>query len=44
VNPAFVRVNEVKILCGDNTRLIELVKGWHTPRLEETLSWMLSAE
>lgn len=44
VNPAFVRANEVKILCGDNSRLIELVKGWKTPRLEETLSWMLSAE
>jgi nucleoside-diphosphate-sugar epimerase len=44
VNPAFVRANEVKILCGDNSRLVELVKGWQTPRLEETLSWMLSAE
>jgi nucleoside-diphosphate-sugar epimerase len=43
VNPAFVRANEVKILCGDNTRLCELVQGWQTPRLEETLSWMLSA-
>lgn len=44
VNPAFVRANEVKILCGDNTRLCELVQGWDTPRLEETLSWMLAAE
>ncbi|VVP12637.1 GDP-mannose 4,6-dehydratase [Pseudomonas fluorescens] len=44
VNPAFVRANEVKILCGDNSRLVELLKGWQTPRLEETLSWMLSAE
>lgn len=44
VNPAFVRANEVKILCGDNTRLCELVKGWKTPKLEETLSWMLSAD
>ncbi|UST62635.1 GDP-mannose 4,6-dehydratase [Pseudomonas moraviensis] len=44
VNPAFVRANEVKILCGDNTRLCELVHGWDTPRLEETLSWMLAAE
>ncbi|WP_064120292.1 MULTISPECIES: GDP-mannose 4,6-dehydratase [Pseudomonas] len=44
VNPAFVRVNEVKMLCGDNARLIELVKGWQTPRLEETLSWMLSEQ
>ncbi|WP_085578027.1 MULTISPECIES: GDP-mannose 4,6-dehydratase [unclassified Pseudomonas] len=44
VNPAFVRANEVKILCGDNTRLRELVKGWETPALDETLSWMLSAD
>ncbi|KII27706.1 GDP-6-deoxy-D-lyxo-4-hexulose reductase [Pseudomonas fluorescens] len=44
VNPAFVRANEVKILCGDNTRLIELVNGWQTPQLEETLSWMLTAK
>jgi nucleoside-diphosphate-sugar epimerase len=44
VNPAFVRANEVKILCGDNTRLCQLVEGWETPRLDETLSWMLSAE
>ncbi|ROO00265.1 GDP-mannose 4,6 dehydratase [Pseudomonas moraviensis] len=44
VNPAFVRANEVKILCGDNARLRELVKGWDTPKLDETLSWMLSAE
>lgn len=44
VNPAFVRANEVKILCGDNSRLCELVKGWDTPGLDQTLSWMLSAE
>ncbi|MDI2140554.1 MULTISPECIES: GDP-mannose 4,6-dehydratase [unclassified Pseudomonas] len=44
VNPAFVRANEVKILCGDNTRLCQLVAGWDTPGLDKTLSWMLSAE
>ncbi|MNR58662.1 hypothetical protein D3C85_1797130 [compost metagenome] len=44
VNPAFVRANEVKTLCGDNSRLKSLVAGWQTPPLEETLSWMLAAE
>lgn len=44
VNPAFVRANEVKTLCGDNSRLKSLVSGWQTPPLEETLSWMLAAE
>lgn len=43
VNPAFVRANEVKTLCGDNTRLRTLVADWQTPPLRETLSWMLSA-
>jgi len=42
VNPAFVRANEVKTLCGDNTKLRSLVSGWQTPALEETLSWMLA--
>ncbi len=41
VNPAFVRANEVKTLCGDNTRLRNLVPDWQTPPLEETLRWML---
>jgi GDP-6-deoxy-D-talose 4-dehydrogenase len=44
VNPAFVRANEVKTLCGDNSRLKSLVTDWQTPPLEETLSWMLAAE
>ncbi|MGV8864513.1 MAG: GDP-mannose 4,6-dehydratase [Pseudomonas sp.] len=44
VNPAFVRANEVKTLCGDNSRLKSLVTGWQTPPLEDTLSWMLAAE
>lgn len=42
VNPAFVRANEVKTLCGDNSRLKSLVPGWKTPELSETLSWMLN--
>jgi nucleoside-diphosphate-sugar epimerase len=44
VNPAFVRANEVKTLCGDNSRLRALVPGWSTPSLGETLSWMLTAD
>lgn len=42
VNPAFVRANEVKTLCGDNSKLRSLVSGWETPSLDETLSWMLA--
>ncbi len=42
VNPAFVRANEVKTLCGDNTKLRLLVDGWQTPPLDVTLSWMLA--
>ena len=41
VNPAFVRTNEVKILCGDATRLRSLIGEWVAPSLEETLDWML---
>ncbi|MDA3135807.1 NAD-dependent epimerase/dehydratase family protein [Pseudomonas syringae] len=41
VNPAFVRANEVKTLCGNNARLRALVHDWETPPLRETLSWML---
>jgi GDP-6-deoxy-D-talose 4-dehydrogenase len=41
VNPAFVRKNEVRSLYGDNSRLLELVSGWQTPSLRETLEWML---
>ena len=42
VNPEFIRVNEVRELTGDNTRLREYIGDWHTPPLEETLRWMLS--
>ncbi|CQI89616.1 GDP-mannose 4%2C6-dehydratase [Yersinia rohdei] len=41
VNPAFVRANEVKSLCGDSRKLQSIVEGWNTPSLEETLRWML---
>ncbi|MDN0076845.1 GDP-mannose 4,6-dehydratase [Crenobacter sp. SG2303] len=43
VNPAFVRANEVKTLCGDATRLRGLIGDWDTPPLLETLRWMLGA-
>lgn len=41
VNPAFVRPNEVKALCGDATKLRSLIGAWDTPPLKETLRWML---
>lgn len=41
VNPAFVRANEVKTLCGDASRLQALLPKWYTPTLSETLNWML---
>lgn len=43
VNPAFVRANEVKTLCGDASRLRQLIGHWESPPLEETLRWMLDA-
>jgi len=42
VNPAFVRANEVRSLCGDPNRLQALIGDWETPPLEETLRWMLA--
>ncbi|MBV5338212.1 MAG: GDP-mannose 4,6-dehydratase [Deltaproteobacteria bacterium] len=41
VNPAFVRANEVKMLCGDSSKLRGLIGQWETPTLEETLRWMI---
>ena len=43
VNPAFVRQNEVRKLCGDSTRLRELLPQWSTPPLIDTLDCMLRA-
>ena len=43
VNPAFVRANEVKTLCGNAALLRSLVGEWQTPELEDTLRWMLEA-
>lgn len=42
VNPAFVRANEVKTLCGDPTKLRSIIEHWEVPALEETLRWMLN--
>lgn len=44
VNPAFVRANEVKTLCGDNALLKQYAPTWKTQTLVETLSWMLAAK
>lgn len=41
INPAFVRANEVKTLCGNPERLRGLIGEWRGPALEETLRWML---
>jgi nucleoside-diphosphate-sugar epimerase len=41
VNPAFVRANEVKTLCGDASKLRSMIGDWATPPLQETLRWML---
>ncbi len=42
-NPAFVRANEVKTLCGDASRLSGLIGGWNPRPLEDTLEWMLTS-
>ncbi|WP_368195843.1 GDP-mannose 4,6-dehydratase [Aeromonas sp. R2-2] len=42
VNPAFVRANEVKTLCGDASLLRSLIGDWQTHDLTDTLRWMLA--
>lgn len=43
VNPAFVRANDVKSLCG-NKDLLEAVLGpVNIPEIEQTLRWMIQA-
>lgn len=42
INPAFVRENEVKVLCGDASRLRELLGEWQPIVIEDTLRWMLT--
>lgn len=41
VNPAFVRVNEVRVLCGSRVRLEAAIGPIVDYPLEETLRWML---
>ncbi|MGD9888332.1 MAG: GDP-mannose 4,6-dehydratase [Halothiobacillaceae bacterium] len=41
VNPAFVRPNEVRILQGDRTKLLQLVPDVADIPLEDTLRWMI---
>jgi GDP-6-deoxy-D-talose 4-dehydrogenase len=43
VNPAFVRADEVKTLCGSRARLEDVIGALAMPSLEDTLSWMLDA-
>lgn len=40
INPAFVRNNEVKTLCGSNKKLIKAVGSLDMIPLEHTLQWM----
>lgn len=42
VNPAFVRANEVKTLCGDTTLLRAVIGDWNAIPLNDTLRWMLT--
>ena len=43
VNPAFVREDEIKILCGNPARLHSLVGRIAPIDLEDTLRWMVDA-
>jgi nucleoside-diphosphate-sugar epimerase len=43
VNPEFVRKNEIKILCGDNTKLKNAIPDWKQYSLKETMEWMLES-
>ncbi|HHW4680333.1 MAG TPA: GDP-mannose 4,6-dehydratase [Xylella taiwanensis] len=43
VNPAFMRANEVRVLCGNHSLLLQLIGSWSSPPLRDTLEWMLEA-
>jgi GDP-6-deoxy-D-talose 4-dehydrogenase len=43
VNPAFVRTDEVKTLCGNAARIESMIGPLARVPLEETLRWMLTA-
>jgi len=42
VNSAFVRTNEVRMLLGENSHLMNVISQWDVPDLENTLAWMLN--
>jgi nucleoside-diphosphate-sugar epimerase len=42
VNPAFVRADEVKSLCGDATRIEAVIGALDHVPLDDTLRWMLT--
>jgi GDP-6-deoxy-D-talose 4-dehydrogenase len=42
VNPAFVRADEVKTLCGSRARLEAEIGALAMPSLRDTLAWMLN--
>lgn len=44
VNPAFVRANEVRSLCGSAAKLRSVIGEWGSPPLQDTLGWMLKGE
>lgn len=41
VNPAFVRLDEVKTLCGSRAQLGSVIGPLAMPPLEDTIAWML---
>ena len=41
VNPAFVRSDEVKVLCGSRARLESVIGPLSMPPFEDTIRWML---
>ena len=42
VNPAFVRPDEVRMLCGSRARLESVIGEVAMPSLKETVAWMLA--
>ena len=44
VNPAFVRADEIKVLCGSPARLDAAIGTYRRYTLRDTLAWMLAAD
>ena len=44
INPQFVRANELRILKGNNGRLIETIGKLNSYKLKNTLGWMLASQ